>query len=102
MRIVATYIVFDDNDRQEVIEGTKEFDLDFEAEDASEAIQDVVEAYETDGLTIDQGGDDDEYSFDFPDGCALSEESDFRADVHAFLDDIRVALEEVERDAEES
>lgn len=40
-------------------------------------IQSIIELYESDGITIDQGGDDDNYELDLPDTFTSVEWSTF-------------------------
>jgi len=89
MKLVAIYNNLDTNAENRIEAEDETFNFDESNSVAISIIQKTVDKYESLGLTIDQGGDEETYEFDLPDGCFTAEEPQFRAQAILFYDELR-------------
>jgi len=84
-----------DDDEQVVLKGSQEFEnLSIDDQQVMDAIQVVVDKYEDDGLTIDQGADieNDTYELNLPDGFDADEMEAGMLKATSLLNDVEAAL----------
>jgi hypothetical protein len=86
-------------DEDHVVEHEEEFDFDCDDDEANETIQTIIDEYEDgdQGVSIDVGGDDEWYEFNFVDGCDVKEVAAFQDLAKKFLDDVAAALRDIDR-----
>lgn len=91
MRLVVDFPITDADDEMR-IKHPDEFEFDMKDQAALDAIQSVVDDWESKGTTIDQGGDAGHYELSLAGGCEVLELDATIAKAKQILDDVARAL----------